>query len=313
MKGIRTFAALVVLVACGAMPEPGEAQTIEDSYMLGRGELFAGSVYSHDSWDQYWEGTLKRDNGNIGELTTESVTWFGNYGVTRRLNVIASVPWVQTTASMGVLHGLEGIQDLTVAGKYAFVHGTSTPIGTFKAIGVVGMSIPLTSYTPDFLPLSIGLGSKRLLTRATTALETAAGPYVTGSLGYTVRRTIEIDRPYYFTDGKLFLTNEVDMPEVVDFTLHTGYMKHGLMATVTYSHQRVLGGGDIRRQDMPFASNRMNFNKLGAIAKVPVPGLRDLAVLASYSYTLDGRNVGQSTTITGGLSYQFHFLGRSAQ
>jgi hypothetical protein len=312
MMGIRTLAILVALVVV-ALPRPAGAQTIDDGIMLGRGELFAGSLYTHDSWDEYWEGALKRVNGNIGTVTTESITWFGNYGVTRRLNVIASLPRVWTSASMGVLHGLEGIQDLTVAGKYAFVHGTPTPVGTFKAIGVLGMSIPLTNYTPDFLPLSIGLGSKRLLTRGTTSLETAAGPYVTGSLGYTARRRIEIDRPYYFTDGKLYLTNEVDMPEVIDFTVHTGYMKHGLMAAVTYSHQRVLGGGDIRRQDMPFASNRMNFNRIGGMAMVPVPGLRDLAVHAAYVYTLDGRNVGQSTTITGGLSYRFHFLGRSAQ
>ena len=310
MKGTRTLAMMVVVWLTAA---PAVAQTIEDSYMLGKGELFAGSLYSHDSWDEYWEGPIKRDNGNIGECTTESVTWFANYGVTRRLNVIASLPRVWTSTSMGVLHGMAGIQDLTVAGKFALVHGTPTPVGTFKAIGVLGMSLPLTDYTPDFLPLSIGLGSKRLLTRATTSIETDAGPYLTGSVGYTVRRSIEIDRPYYFTDGRLFLTNEVDMPEVLDFEIHTGYMKRGLMATVVYSRQRVLGGGDIRRQDMPFASNRMNFNKIGAMAKVPVPGLRDLAVHAAYSHTLDGRNVGQSTTITGGLSYQFHFLGRSTQ
>jgi hypothetical protein len=312
MKGIRTFATLVV-IAWAAAPTPTAAQTIDDGIMLGKGELFAGSIYSHDSWDEYWEGTLKRDNGNIGELTTESVTWFGNYGVTRRLNVIAALPRVWTNASQGVLHGLEGIQDLTVAGKFAFVHGTPTPVGIFKAIGVLGMSIPLTDYTPDFLPLSIGLGSKRLLTRATTSLETSAGPYVTGSLGYTVRRSIELDRPYYFTDGKLFLTSEVDMPEVFDFTIQSGYMKAGVMAAVTYSHQRVLGGGDIRRQDMPFVSNRTNFNKVGGIVMLPIPGLRDLAVHGAYAYTLDGRNVGQSTTVSGGLSYRFHFLGRTAQ
>ena len=313
MNGIRLLARLLVLLAALAAPAALGAQTIEDGVMLGRGELFTGAVYSTDSWDEYWEGTLKRNNGNIGELTTESVMYFANYGLTRRLNVMATVPRVWTNASMGVMHGLEGIQDLTVAGKFAFVRGTATSVGTFKAIGVLGLSVPLTDYTPDFLPFSIGSGSNRMLTRGTASLETALGPYVTGSVGYTVRRTIEIDRPYYFTDGELYTTNEVDMPEVLDLTLHAGYMKNGLMAAVTYTRQRVLGGGDIRRQDMPFASNRMNFNRVGGMAMVPIPKFRDLAVIGSYSYVLDGRNVGQSTTISGGLSYTFHFLGRSAQ
>ena len=34
-------------------------------------ELLTGSVYSHDSWDEYWEGALKRTNGNIGRITTQ--------------------------------------------------------------------------------------------------------------------------------------------------------------------------------------------------------------------------------------------------
>ena len=49
--------------------------------------LCTGFLYTHDSWDQYWEGTLKRGNGNIGTVTTQSVAWMGNYGITDRLNV----------------------------------------------------------------------------------------------------------------------------------------------------------------------------------------------------------------------------------
>jgi hypothetical protein len=313
MNNIRTLTRSLVLVALLSAPALSHAQTVEDGIMLGRGELFTGALYSHDSWDKYWEGTLKRDNGNIGTLTTEAVTWFANYGLTSRLNVIGGFPRVWTNASQGVLHGMEGIQDLTVAGKYAFVHGTPTPLGRFRAIGVAAAGIPLTDYSPDFQPLSIGFGSTRLTGRFTANLQTEPGPFINGTFGYTWRRTITLDRPYYFTDGQFFMTDQVDMPEVFDYAIESGYMKHGLMAAAIYSQQRVLGGGDIRRQDMPFVSNRMNTNRIGARVMAPVPKLGDLALHVAYMYTLDGRNVGQSTTLTGGLSYQFHFLGRTTQ
>ena len=79
-----------VLLALGAAPLG--AQTIDDGLMMPRKQLCTGFVYMHDSWDRYWEGPLERGNGNIGTLTTQSVSWMGAYGVTDRLNVIAMLP-----------------------------------------------------------------------------------------------------------------------------------------------------------------------------------------------------------------------------
>ena len=41
--------------------------------MLRRHEVHATVMYGSDSWDEYWEGTLRRSNGNIGTVTTRSV------------------------------------------------------------------------------------------------------------------------------------------------------------------------------------------------------------------------------------------------
>ena len=123
-------------------------------------QLCTGFVYTHDSWDRYWEGPLERGNGNIGTITTQSVTWMGTYGVTDRLNVIAMVPWVATRASAGALHGMDGLQDLTVAAKWNALDTELSP-GTLQAF-LVASGPPLSDYTPDFLPLSIGLASRRV-------------------------------------------------------------------------------------------------------------------------------------------------------
>jgi len=70
--------------------------------------------------------------------------------------------------------------------------------------------------------------------------------------------------------------------------------------------QRTLGGGDIRRQDMPFVSNRMNFTAAHAEVMYFLPGLSGLRLDLGAAHVLSGRNVGQSTTIMTGLTYAFH-------
>jgi len=96
------------------------------------------------------------------------------------------------------------------------------------------------------------------------------------------------------------------MPDVLDYAFSVGYTRKGLQVPISFSQQRTQGGGDIRRQDMPFLSDRMNQSRIGAQVLWALPPAKDLSLLASAAYTLDGRNVGQSTTFTVGLLYLFH-------
>lgn len=298
-----------VLIA--AFAAPVRAQTIEDGVMMGKGQLFTGVVYSHDTWDEYWEGGLKRDNGNIGTLETQSNTWFANYGITDRLNVIGHIPYVWTQASQGVLSGMSGVQDLTLAAKFRAIHAPDTALGTISAFAVLSAGIPLTDYPFDFQPFSIGMGSTRITPRGTLTLEGAtSGLFMDATGAYTWRSDVTLDRPYYFTNDELYMTDNVVMPQVFDVGLSGGYRRNGKMAAALFKWQHMTSGGDIRRQDAPFVSNRMNATRIGAMGMYPIPKLEALAVNASYAYTVSGRNVGQSSTVTFGLSYQFGIWGR---
>jgi hypothetical protein len=124
-----------------------------------------------------------------------------------------------------------------------------------------------------------------------------------GSAAYTWRGDVTLDRPYYFTDGQLFLTDRVSMPNVIDYVASAGYLRGALMATASFSQQRTLGGGDIRRQDFPFVSNQVNFARIGALLMTPLPKVRSVVFQLAYARTLDGRNVGQASTFTAGLLY----------
>ena len=294
-----------VLLALGAASL--HAQTIDDGLMMPRKQLCTGFVYMHDSWDRYWEGPLERGNGNIGTLTTQSVSWMGTYGLTDRVNVIAMVPWVTTGASAGTLSGMDGLQDLTAAVKWNALNTALTSLGTLQVFLVASGSVPLTDYTPDFLPMSIGLASNRAAGRLSLNFQTEQGWFVEGTGAYTWRGAVTLDRPAYFTDDRLFLSDQVAMPDVIDYTFRAGYWKHGLYAPISFTQVITLGGSDIRRQDMPFVSNRMNSSRLDALAMYYLKKPKNVVVRLGASYAFSGRNVGKSTTLLAGLLYTFKF------
>lgn len=302
MASTRWWTAVLVLAAA-----PLSAQSVDDGMLLPKRALDVGLMYSHESWSNYWEGELKRNNENIGTLTTRSVAWMAAYGLTDRITVVGTLPYIWTRASQGTSRGLSGIQDLMVGVKFRLLSTPFTDQGTLRALVVGSASGPASDYTPDYLPLSIGVASSRFAGRLTLNFQAHAGWFINGSGGYTWRSNIHLDRPAYYTDGQLFLTDEVDMPNVFDYTVSTGWRNGRLFIPVSLTRQKTLGGGDIRRQDAPFASNRMDFVRLDGSVMYALNRPENLALRAGVSRILSGRNVGEATAITGGVFYRFHF------
>ncbi len=277
-----------------------------DGLMIPKKDLGLGAFYGHDQWSKYWEGSLKRENGNIGTVTTQSVTWMGSYGLTDKVTLIATLPYIWTKASGGTLHGMEGVQDLTVAAKYNFLNGNFGK-SSLRFFGLLSLSAPMSNYVIDFQPLSIGLGSKNISYRLTGNYTLNQVWFATVSGAYTWRSNVYLDRPAYYTNGQFFSTNEVQMPNVVDFIVRMGYHKDVWRGELYYTQQNTLGGGDIRRQDMPMSSNQMNAIKAGGSIMYLSPHLKHIALRAWGNYAFAGRNVGQSTTFTLGAMYFIHF------
>ena len=289
------------------------AQTIEDGVMLARGVLCSGVMYTHDNWKSYWEGGTERTNGNIGTVTTQTAMLAANYGITNRINVIADVPYVWTHAGAGVLHGQSGFQDLTLAAKFNALRLPVKELGYVRAIGVLSASLPMTSYTPDLQPLSLGTHSKRLTGRATLNFNGRRGFYLNGSAAYTFRGNVQLDRSYYYTNDQFYLSNQVAMPNVFDYSTDVGYYRRDLKIIGTFMQQQTRGGGDIRRQDLPFVSNRVNYSRAGVELQYPLPRrLHNIQYWAAYSNVFEGRNIGQSNTVTTGFMYTLQRERRTA-
>lgn len=289
------------------------AQTDIDGLMMEKNAFCVGPMYSYSSWKNYWEGTLKRDNENLGKVSTQMYSVMGNYGITRKLNALFSVPYVKTKASAGTLRGQDGIQDLSLFLKWK---PFETKIGTGKLslFGIGGVSFPLTNYVADFLPLSIGLRSKTASARIMADYQ-RGNLFVTGSATYVLRDNIKIDREAYYTTG-LHITNEVDMPNASNYNFRIGFRNHRVIAEAVYNKWTTLGGFDITRNNMPFPSNKMNATTVGVNFKYVIPTLPQLSIVAGGNTTVDSdskllskivdsRNVGQATTVYGSLFYVF--------
>src|SRR5205085_3570433 len=120
MKPLQSFIKRLLMLSafCSIASQSLFSQTDVDAIMLKKNVLCIGGMYTNDSWTNYWEGTFKRNNQNIGKVTTQMFGLMGNYGITDKLNVLFSVPYVTTEASKGTLKGLDGIQDLSLMAKY---------------------------------------------------------------------------------------------------------------------------------------------------------------------------------------------------
>jgi len=242
-----------------------QAQTDVDAIMMARNNFCIGGTYSHSSWDKYWEGTSKRNNLNIGKVSTNMYMLMGAYGITDKLNFLFGVPYISTKASAGTLHNSRGIQDFSAWLKWMPLEKKLNSKSVFSAYGLAGFSTPLSNYQADYLPLTLGLHSTTASLRLMADYQNRDF-FATASGTYQYRNNIHIDRTSYYTT-EMHLTNEVEMPDMASYNVRAGIRTFRIIAEVFYQQNITLGGFDIRRNDMPFPSNKMNANIAGAHIK----------------------------------------------
>jgi hypothetical protein len=284
------------------------AQTPTDGLMMGKGYLCTVVNYSQSNWQQYWEGSLKRKNENIGTFTAHQMTLMSAYGIGKNLNIIAGLPYIWTQASQGQLAGQRGFQDFSVWLKYRLIR-TDITGGKLSAFVVAGTSLPVSNYVPDFLPMSIGLGAKTASLRGIAHYKMDKGFYLTTQAGYTRRSNIFIDRDAYQYDGKLLYTHEVQVPDMFDATGKLGFLNNTFQTEFFADYFTGLSGDDMRRNDMPFPTNRMQATSIGWFGKYTYKtSTGDISTTFQVNRVLNGRNMGQATMFTVGAQYAFQLI-----
>ena len=280
------------------------AQTDIDGIMMEKNAFCIGPMFGYSSWTNYWEGELKRDNENLGKVSTTMYSIMGNYGISNKLNVLFGVPYVKTEASAGTLKGVDGIQDLSLWLKWK-AFSKKIGQGRLSLFAIGGYSLPLTDYVADYLPLAIGLQSKNLSFRGMADYQAGAW-FGTVSGTYILRSNIEIDRTAYYTT-EMHYSNEVEMPDAASFNVRAGYRNKGLIAEAVLDNWTTLGGFDITRNNMPFPSNEMNSTRIMFNFKYDMPFHPPLSLTGNAFTTISGRNVGQASGFNAGIFYVIDF------
>lgn len=280
------------------------AQTDIDALMMPKNKFCGGATYGYSSWTNYWEGRFKRNNANLGRVSTQDVMVMGNYGITDKLNVLVGLPYIKTKASQGTLHGQKGLQDLGIWLKW-MGYEKKLAKGIIGVYAIGGYSFPSSNYVADLQPVAIGMRNQNLTGRLMVDYQYNDW-FVTVSGSYVARANIKIDRDAYYTTS-LHQTNEVDMPDAAQLNARAGYRSDKWIVEGVFNLWRTLGGYDISKNNMPFPSNRMNMSTAGINLKYVVTKDERLSLVAAGTTTISGRNVGQATGVSGGVFYILDF------
>jgi hypothetical protein len=285
------------------------AQTPLDGLMMPKGEICIALQYEQGTWDRYWEGTSIRVNQNIGTFTRQIGMPMIVGGITDKVNVILSLPYVKTGASGGQMAGVQGIQDLGLSVKALFLEKA---IGKGKLTGFSNLSFstPASNYLSDYMPFSLGFGANELGIRAIGKYELDKGPYVRASSSYLHRGTTEAEREFYYADGP-FYTSTMNVPDAIQsqFTLGSWLFNYRLRVEASLTTIRSTSGDDIRTYCMPLPTNKVDFDRVEGFAQYYFKNNgRGLGLIASYQHVISGRNMGQFSGFGLGITYQFKAL-----
>jgi len=282
------------------------AQTPSDEILMKKYELCVALTYDHGEWNQYWEGTYLRGNENIGTFTRAIMMPMVAAGITDKLNLLIVAPYVQTKSTGGQIAGVEGFQDVSIALKYEIIK-KEIGKGNLKLLGTAAFATPMSNYLSDYMPYSIGLGTNEWTLRGILHYQLDKGMYARVAGAHLWRGQTEVERDYYYNNGSYY-TTYMDVPNAWNYnaTLGTWLFRYALRIEASYMVLKSTSGDDIRPYNSPHPTNKMEVEQVGFFAQYYFKEkLKGLGVLAYYSQVIDGRNIGKSTNIGVGATYQF--------
>ena len=279
------------------------AQSLVSGFMAGKGH---GSVVVSGTAERYTSAYLAPDKVSgvpvFQEVHVNSVNLYGTYGLTDKIDVIVSLPYIQSKGqafgstisdlntlypAQGFANTRQGFQDLTGVLKFkSYTREIGSSI--LDLLGVVSVSTPVSNYqTNTGLGYIIAIGNRA--TKATALgvahLKTASGIFATGQMGYSLRSG--------------------DVPNALVGEAKLGYAGPKNYFEGSASFQESNGGTDITENgfDGTFTATRVNYVRLSASGYRPITNGFGLTLgLSTY---VAGRNIGKSTGASAGITYNY--------
>lgn len=288
-----------------------QAQTPSDALMMKAKQACFLLDYNFSSFDQYWEGELKRENQTIATVQRQSLMPMIGIGILDKLNFYAGVPYIKTNSTKpngGKFAGVDGFQDLSLAVKYRWLN-KSLKNGRISGLATVGFSTPISNYLSDYMPYSIGFGATELSYRLILQYDTNQEWYLRGAATYLWRGYTEAERGYYYNNGSFF-TPWMDVPNGITTEVVVGkwLFDQSLQLEMSYWGLQSLSGDDIRAYNAAQPTNKVNSSRVGALARYYFGNKDGLGLLAYHTRVISGRNAPVMNTTGIGITYFFNYL-----
>ncbi|WP_192347761.1 transporter [Algoriphagus sp. Y33] len=302
------FRQLILLIGVFCVPYLSLAQTPTDGLMMPKGDICFLLNFEYGQFDHYWEGETLRKNGTIAKVQRRTAMVMAAYGITKRLDVYAGLPYVSTnstTPNGGKFAGTSGIQDLALGLKYEVLRHKGER-GELTVFGSVLFSTPVSNYLSDYQPYSIGIGAPQIAWRGILEYEWNNGFYARVQGGYLWKGYTQAEREYYYNDGSYF-TSWMDVPSAWTYEAVVGkwFMNKSLKTELSYNSSSSTSGDDIRAYNAPQPTNKVNMDRIGVFAQYFFNNPKGLGLVASYSRVINGRNAPELSVFSAGVTYQF--------
>lgn len=279
-----------------------KAQGLVDGFFNKKGEGNISLSYSYSTYDKFYVGETEMDGVPAhNEISQNIYNLYANYGITDRLTAIVNLPYI-TTKGNGDPDPVNGtteqseIQDLSIMLKYdlynkGFNHGNA------KFFTAFGGSIPF-GYEPNGI-LSVGNGALAMDAKLGMHYKNNSGFFGTLALGYTIRG--KADNNLGTGTGSDF-----NAPNSFNSLIKLGYASKAIYLDAWFDSQATTGDAvDLGTPEFlgNFPETKVNYSRIGANVFVPIKN--NFGVNVGTGILVDGRNIGKSTTITGGVVYSF--------
>jgi hypothetical protein len=287
------------------------AQSPSDATLMKAKQACILVEYNYSSFNEYWEGDVRRKNNTIQTVKRHTVMPMVAVGIFDRLNFYAGVPFIKTFSiepNGGKFNGVSGFQDLRLALKYKWLE-KELGQGNLTGLATVGFSTPITNYLPDYMPYSLGLGAPELSYRAIFQYDFKKEWYLRGAGAYLWRGYAEAEREYYYNNGSYY-TQWMDVPNAITVEAVIGkwFLNKSLQLEISYFGSKSLSGDDIRLYNAPQPTNNIDFDRLGLFAHYYFSKIKGLGVVAYHNRNINGRNAAQLNTTGFGITYFFNYL-----
>ncbi|HVS15555.1 MAG TPA: hypothetical protein VMV46_16645 [Thermoanaerobaculia bacterium] len=275
LRGAIGCAALLCLLGVAA----AAAQDL-DGFAPEPGHGDVAFSLNFDSYDRFWVGTQKVFEPALGTVDTFSASLWWRHGLTDRLTVIATVPYVDVDSDGAANLSDSGVQDLSAFLQY---RAWSRSIGRARhSISVAaGVRTPVNNYQADS-PISVGDETTDALLRAVWL--------------------VQIDRWYVSTQTGWDVRGD-DAPDGLPLAVTVGRSFGRLTPSLTWYRYWADGGTDIGDPGFTFPSNKDEFERFAA--KVYARVTDRFGVAVGGFTTLDGRNSGDTDGYSVGVVWSY--------